>query len=72
MDFIIEFLLELILEGSVEAVSSKKVPMPLRIIAGVIFLAVYLGLLLLCVFLCVSFFEEGDWGPSVSGLLISG
>ena len=40
-----EIILDLILEGSVEAASSKKVPLPVRILASVILLAVYGGLI---------------------------
>ncbi len=36
MDFIIEFLFDLIFEGSMEAVSSKKVPLPIRMVLGAI------------------------------------
>ena len=45
MEFIMEIILDLILEGSVEAASSKKVPLPVRILASVILLAVYGGLI---------------------------
>lgn len=44
MEFIIELLFEIILEGSIELGSSKKVPIPLRILATIIILICYFGL----------------------------
>lgn len=52
MEYVFEFLLELLLEGSIEASKSKKVPKPLRyfligfillFFAGVIFLVIFAG-----------------------------
>lgn len=45
MDLILEVLFEIIIEGSLELVSHKKVPLISRIIAGIIVLAVYGGLI---------------------------
>lgn len=44
MDFIIEILFEIIIEGSMELGSSKKVPLPLRILAAILILVIYLGM----------------------------
>ncbi len=41
MDFILELLFEIILEGSIELGSERRVPMPIRIIALLFFLLVY-------------------------------
>ena len=44
LDDIIEILLELVLDGAMEAVDSPKVPMPLRIFLGGLVLGVALSL----------------------------
>ena len=48
MEFLVEFLIEFILEGCLDFVLddevTKKVPMPLRIVAAVILFAVLIGL----------------------------
>lgn len=46
MEFVMEFLLELILDGSVEIATaeSKKIPMPVRIIAALIVTVPYLAI----------------------------
>lgn len=43
MEFVIELIFEIIIEGSMEIWSEKKLPMPLRILAAIIFLVFYLG-----------------------------
>lgn len=50
MDMILEFLFEIIIEGSLELVTHKKVPLIIRIFAGILVLAVYGGLIGLCFF----------------------
>lgn len=45
LDDIIEVVLELVLDGAIEAAGSKKVPMPIRILLGGIILAFALGLI---------------------------
>lgn len=51
MDIILEFLFEVIVDGSFELVTHKKVPLIIRIIAGIFVFAVYGGLIGLCFFL---------------------
>ena len=58
MEIIMEIILDLILEGSVEAASSKKVPLPVRILASVILLAVYGGLIGFLVYIGI---HEKKW-----------
>lgn len=41
MEFAIELILEIVIEGTIELGISKKVPLPIRIIALLIFLAIY-------------------------------
>lgn len=45
MEFIFEILFELIFEGSLELGTSKKVPLPLRILAMAVFVIVVAGVL---------------------------
>ena len=50
MDFLFEFLFELVFEGMMETAKSKKVPMVIRIIAGVLvsaFLLAVIGVIVL-------------------------
>ncbi|BBF42365.1 hypothetical protein lbkm_1047 [Lachnospiraceae bacterium KM106-2] len=54
IDFIIEILLELIFEGSVELGTNRKIPMPLRIVALTILIAGSGGLFLLLLWMAVN------------------
>lgn len=44
MEFLLDLLFDIILEGSIEIGSEKKVPLFLRILVGGIVLAIFLGL----------------------------
>lgn len=44
MEFLLELLFDIIVEGSIELGSEKTVPMPLRILAALIVLAVFFGM----------------------------
>ena len=44
MDFIIELVLTIIVEGSMEAVGERKLPMFVRVLAALLLFAVYFGL----------------------------
>ena len=50
MELIFEILFELIIDGSMNAATDKKIPVILRIIAAIILLVVYGGLVGLCFF----------------------
>lgn len=50
MDMILELLFEIIIDGSLELVTHKKVPLIIRIFAGILVFAVYGGLIGLCFF----------------------
>ena len=67
MEIIMEFLFELIVEGSLEASSDKKVPLPIRIIAAIILIAVYGGLIGFCFY---SGIREKSWVLIVLGVII--
>lgn len=44
MEFLLELLFEIVIEGSVELGSEKKVPIPLRILAAFIVLTIFFGM----------------------------
>lgn len=44
VDFLIEFISEIIFEGALGSISNKRIPMFFRVLVAVIFLAFYLGL----------------------------
>ncbi|MGN0383686.1 MAG: hypothetical protein ACI4DS_05390 [Eubacterium sp.] len=44
MEILLEFLFDIIIEGSIELGSEKTVPIPLRILAAFIVLAVFFGM----------------------------
>lgn len=50
MDELFEILLEIILEGALELSGSRRVPLPLRIIAGIITAGVFGGVIFLLIF----------------------
>lgn len=51
LDDILEFILELVLDGAVELASSRKVPVPIRILLGSIILVCFLGIFGLLLFI---------------------
>ena len=44
MEFLLELLFEIIIEGSIEISSKKTVPIPLRVLPAVIVLSAYFGM----------------------------
>lgn len=50
MDILFEFFLEIIVEGALAATSSRRVPMPLRILAAVLVVGVFGGAVFLIAF----------------------
>ena len=64
MDFILELLFEIILGGSIELCETeKKVPVVLRLLAGIIVGVVYVGLLLLFLWIGIT-----DRSPVMLGM----
>ena len=55
MEILFEFLFELIVEGSFEILGEKKVPIVLRILAAVVVLALYVGLVGLFVYIGITY-----------------
>ena len=54
VEFLVDFILEGVLEIAVDGMESKKVAMPLRILAAVVLFALLLGLGILFVFLGIT------------------
>ncbi len=61
MDLLMEIILEFILEGCGEIVQCKKVPLPLRILAGTVLMGVIGAFLWLSVCLLVNGIREMNW-----------
>ena len=66
MEFLFEILLELILEGTMEASQNKKVPKPVRVVLIVLISAFYLSVIGLILFIGVSCWKTNKIG----GLII--
>ena len=67
LDDFIELILELILDGAIEAAGSKRVPMPVRIILASMILALVFGVCGLLVYIGV---DIGNAGLIVLGTAI--
>lgn len=67
MEFVFEFLFELIVEGSLEASTDKKVPWPLRILAAIVLIGVYGGLIGVCFY---SGIHDKSWIMLLLGMII--
>ena len=60
MEFVIELILEIIIEGTVEVGTSKKVPLPIRIIALLIFLLIYGALIGVIAMVGIGIWQDGN------------
>ncbi len=67
MDSFIQVILDLIMDGSIAAVSDRKVPMVIRVIAAIILIAAFCSLIGFCFYLM---FREAGWQGKVCGTLI--
>ena len=65
MDFLFELLFDIIVEGSIELGSEKSVPMPLRILAVLIVIAVFFGMGGLVVYMGLEAMSAGDNGAAI-------
>ena len=74
MEFLFELLMDIIFEGVVQIGSSKKVPMPLRVLATIISVAIFVGLALFFFVCGIGFANEGNIGAAClfigAGLLV--
>ena len=68
MDFILQLIFELIVDGSVSSLGDKKVPMPLRILAALFLIIVFGGIVALCIFIGI---HEKKWIVLAIGILIA-
>ena len=68
MELILEILFDLIVEGSLEAVGEKKVPLVLRILAAAVLLVVFGGLVGVLLYLGIS---EKNWIVAALGVVIA-
>ncbi len=72
MELVMEILLDLILDGSLEIVNAKKIPMVIRILAGCILVAAYGGLAALGIMLIVSGVRQTDVPLVLVGVFLFG
>lgn len=67
MELLFEIIFELIVEGSLEISSARKVPLLLRIVAGLILIGVYGGI---AGFLLYEGFVSRNWVLAAGGIAI--
>ena len=67
MGMIFEIIFDLIVEGSIDAVSDKKAPTFLRVAAIVLLVVVYAGLIGFCLYLGI---HDKSWIAAAIGFLI--
>lgn len=67
MDILLELLFEIIIEGSLELGTTRKVPLPLRILALIIVLFVY-GFLLFIIFM-IGYDAAKEGNTGVAGMM---
>ena len=67
MDPFIQVILDLIMDGSVETVGSRKAPMPIRVIAAIILIAAFCSLIGFSFYLII---KDPGWHGKVCGALI--
>ena len=68
MDFLIQLVLELIIDGSIASVGDKRTPPAVRVIAAVILIAVFCGLVGLSLFLIIK--DTSMTGKAGGGLIL--
>ena len=68
MDFLIQLVLELIIDGSIASVGDKKTPPAVRVIAAVILIAAFCGLVGLSLFLIIK--DTSMTGKAGGGLIL--
>ena len=71
MDVLFEFIFEIVFEGTIELAKSRHVPLPLRILAVVIIIALYGGVIFLIVWAGIGCFHSTDInGGKTLGVLL--
>ena len=71
MEEIFEFIFEIIIEGTVELAKSRHVPLPLRILAALLIIALYGGMIFLIVWAGLASFNNSELnGGKTLGVLL--
>ena len=70
MEFLLDFIFELVLEGSIEIGTSRKVPLLLRILALTLLVLVYGAFVVLLVVVAVTMWQEGATVGSILVIFI--
>ena len=65
MEFIFELIFDIIVEGSIELGSEKKVPMPLRILALLVVLIIFIGMAGIMLFIGYDAMMNGQVAVSI-------
>lgn len=65
MEFIIELIIDIILEGSIEIGTSRKVPIGFRILAIAVLTFVYVGLVVLLLTFAIDLWKDGRTAASL-------
>lgn len=65
MEFVLELIFEIIIEGTIEIGTSKKVPLPIRIIALLIFLLIYGAILGVIAMVGIGVWQDGNTSLSL-------
>lgn len=61
MEILIEIILEIIIEGVFVTATAKRVPPPLRILAGILALGIFGGLIFLMIFVGLNSFQNPEF-----------
>ena len=67
MEFIFDLIFDLIIDGSFEAATDKKVPMAVRVISAIILIGFFVGIIGFCIFLGI---HDRNWITLVIAALI--
>lgn len=65
MEFVLELIFEIVIEGCLEVWSEKKVPMPIRILCAFVFMAIYLGFSGALIYIGYDAMVGGNWGAAI-------
>ena len=65
LEFILDFLFDLIFEGTIIVMSEKKVPIPIRIIAFILIAVMYIGIGGLCMYASVLAWMDKETIPAI-------
>ena len=69
MEFLFEFIFEIIVEGAIAATSEKRVPLPLRILAAVFVVVLFGGVLFLIILTGILCLQGEEKQPAVAVLM---